>query len=412
MDKNEQLFANTVKQIKKTKGAATSVNPSVPTISVIISARNEFPNIVHTVHSLINALDADGYGYDKKSETVDFEIIIVDNGSEDQTSTFWEWAKDNESITGVVKSPRGLVFNNVVRIMYDPVMGNVSARNQGAMYARGKYLFFCDAHMSITPGVFSKMVKAIDESGGIAHPVVEWMGGYPPKGGYQYSIKIGEKFWGTWNRLAVSMTDWFYIPGSGHCFFGVNREQFYKFRGYNNYFRVYGGGELYLDLKWWLFGSCSVSVPDAVVYHLSAGRGYNYHSDDLVHNLMLSSYTIAGEKYAERVLLTYLNKNQKTYEKFYGYFEQAMVEGKEDREFIEKNQVTTFDDMIFGNGLCDGSCQRKAGKHYLCIWDLKNQERFNKHLSGIMVFDDWLGGELTEEAKKFISNSKYQHISL
>jgi glycosyltransferase involved in cell wall biosynthesis len=389
------------------KGATLSITPSKPAISIIISARNEFPNIVHTVHSLINALEFDGYGYDPKTGTVDFEIIIVDNGSADQTSMFWGWAKSNETDTKLQKSPRGLAYNNVVKVMYDPVMGNVSARNQGALYARGDYLFFCDAHMSITMGVFGKMIKACNESGGLVHPVVEWMGAYPPKGGFQYSIKVGEKFWGTWNRLAVSTKEWFYIPGSGHCFFCVKRDQFFKFGGYNNYFRVYGGGELYLDLKWWMLGSCSVVVPDAFTYHLSAGRGYNYFGDDLVHNLMLSCYVIAGKKYAERVLLTYINKKDVSHEKYYSLFEQATVEGKDDRDFIENAQVRDFESLIAGNGACDGHCNPRAGAHNMCAWDVKNEERFGKHLSGIMILDDWLGRLETQEAKDFVESRPY-----
>ena len=43
-------------------------------VSVVISARNEFPNIVHTVHSIINDLET-------FLDHDEFEIIIVDNGS-------------------------------------------------------------------------------------------------------------------------------------------------------------------------------------------------------------------------------------------------------------------------------------------------------------------------------------------
>jgi glycosyltransferase involved in cell wall biosynthesis len=397
--------------VKGMKGATLSITPSLPTISIVISARNEFPNIAHTVHSIIIALEADGYGYNPEDRTVDFEIIIVDNGSVDQTSTFWTWAKSNETITKLAKSPRGLAYNNVVRIVYDPIMGNVSARNYGTTFSRGKYLFFCDAHMSIPPGTFKKMIQAIDESGGIVHAVVEWFGAYPPKGGFQYSVKVGEKFWGTWNRLAVSTKEWFYIAGSGHCFFGVLKEQFLKFGGYNNYFRVYGGGELYLDIKWWLFGSCSVVVPTVVVYHLSAGRGYGYFSEDLIHNLMLSAYVIAGDKYSERVLLTYLNKSDVNHQFFYDLYNQALFEGKQDREFIASNSVKTFDDLIFNNGECDGHCLPRAGKHSLTAWDIANEKKFGKHLSGLIVLDNWLGRLETDEAKKFVANSKYTYIA-
>src|SRR3990167_8912427 len=44
-------------------------------LTVIIPARNEFPNIVHTVHSILNCWEADGFTHDQ------IEIIIVNNCS-------------------------------------------------------------------------------------------------------------------------------------------------------------------------------------------------------------------------------------------------------------------------------------------------------------------------------------------
>lgn len=359
-------------------------------ISVIISARNEFPNIAHTIHSIINDMEVCGYGYEKGGYPK-FEIIIVDNCSDDRTSEFFTYSKDSVSPSGMVYSPRGMVTNGYLRIIYDPIAGNVSSRNFGAKIARGKYIFFVDAHVSVRPGTFREMVKAIDVTGGIVHPVIEWMGAYPPKGGYQYTLKLGEKFWGTWNRLAVSTTEPFYIPMSGHCFIGMLREQFLDFGGYNNYFRVYGGGETYLDLKWWMFGSSSVCVPTAMVYHLSAGRGYSYKMDDLVHNMALSAYLIGGMKWWERILITYLNKPHSNKEVVYRLCNEAIEEGKPDYDFIVSRTKMAFKDVI-------GTLP----------WDKKNDEKFGHHISGIVVFEDWLDRLTEPEAIQRFKESKYQ----
>jgi glycosyltransferase involved in cell wall biosynthesis len=77
-------------------------------ISVVISARNESPQIVWTIYSIIQDLETTG----KK-----WEIILVDNGSNDDTSDYLR--------------TRGMVGSGKVRILFDPVMGNVSARNKG-----------------------------------------------------------------------------------------------------------------------------------------------------------------------------------------------------------------------------------------------------------------------------------------
>jgi hypothetical protein len=126
---------------------------------------------------------------------------------------------------------------------------------------------------------------------------------------------------------------------------------------------------------------------------------------------MLSSYAIAGEQYSERVLLTYLNKVGVDYNKFYYLYEQALHEGKPDREFIRANSVQTFDDLIFHNGDCDGHCLPRAGAHKLTAWDIANEKKFGKHLSGLIVLNNWLGRLETDEAKNFIANSKFKHVA-
>jgi glycosyltransferase involved in cell wall biosynthesis len=361
-----------------------------PLISIVISARNEFPNIVHTIHSIINDLESSGYGV-KGNERGNFEILLVDNGSEDRTSEFFTYAKSNDNASHLISSPRGMITNHYLKIVFDPTMGNVSARNTGAKFARGKYLFFCDGHLAIRNGAFAAMIKAIDETGGLVHPVIEWMGAYPPKGGWQYSLKLGEKFWGTWNRLAVDLNEPFYIPMSGHCCLGMLRKQFEDFHGYNDYFRVYGGGETYLDLKWWMFGSTSVTVPKALVYHLSAGRGYSYKMDDLVHNMALSAYLIGGMKWWERILITYINKPHTTKSVVHDLCNQAIEEAREDREFIEANTKVQFEEVLKE-----------------LPWDKMNDKKFGHHSSGIIIFEDWLTRLTDPEALEIYKTSKYQ----
>src|SRR3990167_915713 len=205
-------------------------------VSVILSSRDEFPIIVGTVHAIVNDLET----FLKPN---DFEIVIVDNGSVNPDS-------------GSFLAEGGMFHPRTVRILHDPIMGNVSARNKGVAIARGEYIFFSDAHMSYRIGSFKAMVDALEKYGGIVHPSVQWMGGYEPSGrNYQYSIKLGEKIWGTWNnRIVGNGHDPFYITICGHCCLGVKREEFIRLHGYHPFFRVYGGGEVYLDMKWWMLG--------------------------------------------------------------------------------------------------------------------------------------------------------------
>lgn len=330
-------------------------------ISVVISARNEFPGIVYTVHSIFNDLET---FLDPK----DFEVIIVSNCSDDTD-------RIRTAISGTTDFliARGAYGSRNIKILYDPIAGNVTARNKGAEIARGEYLFFSDAHMSYGFGTFKRLMQTIDESGGIVHPAVAWMGSYPPQKGMQYSWKLGEEFKGTWNNLVVGKgDDWFYVPAMGHCCLGMKREQFFKFKGYPEYLRCYGGGEVFLDSKWWMLGSCSVTEPRVNVYHLSAGRGYSYIHDDYIHNVFLSSLALGADMWAERTYLNNLRKARpEVLEKLWG---QAEMECIPQREFIEQNKVMTFNEMIATQP-----------------WDKKNMEKFGIKNSGLLVYHPtWL----------------------
>jgi hypothetical protein len=172
---------------------------------------------------------------------------------------------------------------------------------------------------------------------------------------------------------------------------GMLREQFLEYHGYNDYFRVYGGGETYLDLKWWMFGSSSVCVPTAMVYHLSAGRGYSYRVDDLIHNMALSAYLIGGMKWWERILITYLNKPHANKEIVHRLCNEALEEAKPDREFILEKKKIDFKEVLA-----------------TIPWDKKNDEKFGSHLSGMIVFEDWLDRLTDPEALEYYKNSKFQ----
>jgi len=340
-------------------------------VSVVISARDEFPNIVHTIHSIVNDLET----FLKPDQ---FEIIIVDNGSKDKDT--WRFVME-----------RGMFFHRTVRVLHDPIMGNVSARNKGALIARGKYLFFSDAHMSYRIGSFKAMVDEIERTKGIVHPAVQWMAGYEPSDpSYQYTIKLGEKIWGTWNRSAVSVTKPFYIPVCGHCCLGMLREQFLENGGYNPYFRCYGGGELYLDLKWWMLGLSVSSVPLAIGYHLSAGRGYSFVQNDLIHNMMLMAYALGADAFAERVFIRYLGKVGVDKLNLLKMRSDAFEEAQDDRSVLLP-RTKTFLDVIINRP-----------------WDELNLKEHGAKASLIGVYDKTWTSELTGEAKEIFESSQLQ----
>lgn len=332
-------------------------------LSIIIPARNEFPNIVHTFHSITHCLEAEGFSYK------DFEIIIVDNCSDDDVYP----QRGTKGTTSHLVA-RGAYFNRVLRVIYYPIAGNHAARNIGVNIARGKYVYFSDAHMAYKPGFFTLMMKAVDESGGLVHGALQFMGAYPPTdqgAGFGYSLKLGEEIKGTWNNYKIG-DKWFAVPAQGHWGVMANKEQFVQFGGYPKHHRTYGGGEFYTDIKWWMLGSCVVTEPNAVGYHLASGRGYSYNHDDYVHNVFNIAYALGMDDWLERTYLNYLRKSRKD------VLDRMMVEAKQemqkDREWIEKHRKKTFNELL---------AERP--------WDKINKERFNYAHSGLTIFHDtWL----------------------
>lgn len=658
-------------------------------LSIVIPARNEFPQICFTIYSIVNDLET-------FLKPGDWEIIIVNNCSTDE-----EFPRRALGGTTDYLMSRGMYWNGLLRVMYDPQAGNHSARNRGAEVAKGDYVFFSDAHMSYNVGFFKEMLRACEESGGIAHGTINWMGAYPPTHvGYGYTLKLGEEIKGcvdektelltsdgwkkwnevdlntkfitvntktknieiqkpydllirehnssmvnisgrsynalltnyhrtiysvrgnndwkikeakdinkkdrlplgtngiqkghsqisddlveligwiiaegsfdkdtiiitqyteknrkkiqkllnnldisycikdkkkrdfkihqndtkkikkllpkkeltfdfllklsraqldklynvlisadgtktetnesfiqvnkttidafqflcvligraskhyiktpeyfkgnhygkkdinivsvkknkysnpskialvdysgkvwcpslkngtviarrnghvyptgnTWNNYCVSNEEWFYIPAQGHCSVMVNRQQFLDFGGYPEYHRTYGGGEFYLNMKWWMFGKPSVVVPKAFGYHGAWGRGYSYDHNDYIHNVLYIGKCLGMDDWTERAYINWCRKHSK------GAMEKIMYDAdreanRGERQFIEKRRKKTFNQLIVERP-----------------WDKLNDERFGRHNSGLVVYHDSIIPlfEESENSREAYKNAKYK----
>lgn len=351
-------------------------------LSVVIPARNEFPNIVHTIYSILHAWEAEGFDKDE------LEIIIVDNCSNDDVYPHRGTAGTTSYLEG-----RGIYYNARLKILRDPIAGNHSARNKGAAIARGKYLFFSDAHMAYRPGFFREMIRTTEESGGLVHGAIAWMGAYPPVVGgvgFSYTIKLGEEWKGTWAPYYLA-DDWWYIPSQGHCSVMVEKNQFFKFGGYPKVHRTYGGGEFYIDMKWWMMGSTVAVNPNAIGYHLSSGRGYSYNHRDYIENVLGVTYVLGCEDWRERLYINCLRKTRK--EELDEQMVRNELEYAKEREFVQKHIKKTFNQTIVERP-----------------WDKMNQERHGKSNGAMTIFHyTWL--ELLKDspvALEAYRNSKYQ----
>lgn len=354
-----------------------------PLVSVIIPARNEFPQIVFTIQSILNDLES----FLKPSE---YEIIICANACDD----WWKSDKSKRAVLGTTEymSTMGGYSRRTIRYLIDPIAANHTTRNRGVEMARGKYVFLSDAHMSYKPGYFKRMMQTIDETGGLVHSAIGWLGAFPvnKSNGIAYTIKLGEEIKGTWNNYLLVENDWFYIPAQGHCCLGFLREQFLKFKGYPEYHRCYGGGEFYLDMKWWMFGSNVVVEPRAIGYHLRSVRGYSYNYDDYMHNVMAIGLALGMDDWAERA---YINWNKRGRpEVMQRLWAEAKREVVQDKEFIAKHRTKTFNEMIVEKP-----------------WSKMNMEKHGKSHNTLMVYQNtWYNGIKDTPAQKLYDESETQ----
>jgi len=351
-------------------------------LSVIIPCRSEFPNVCHTIYSILHCWEADGF------DPKEIELIIVDNCSDDD-----KYPQRGTAGTTSYLEGRSIYWNAVLRIVRFPIAGNHAARNKGAEIARGKYLFFSDAHMAYKPGFFKEILKTVDESGGLVHGAIAWMGAYPPTEGgigYAYSIKLGEEWKGTWNNYKLA-EDWWYIPAQGHCSVAVRKDQFLSFGGYPKIHRTYGGGEFYLDMKWWMFGSTVAISPKSIGYHLASGRGYSYNHDDYIENVLGVTYALGCDDWRERTYLNWLRKSKKE------VLDTIMARGEKeyapDRAFVEKHKKKTFNQLLVERP-----------------WDKMNMDKYGKCNGALTVFQNtWLSlKDQSPQTKEAYENSKYQ----
>lgn len=103
----------------------------MPYLSVVIPLYNKEKEIKHTIDSVLS------------QEFVDFELIVVNDGSTDNSLRVVESIKDER-----------------IKIVSQANAGVSAARNRGMAEAKGEYVFLLDADDSLLPGAFDVLKRA------------------------------------------------------------------------------------------------------------------------------------------------------------------------------------------------------------------------------------------------------------
>lgn len=205
----------------------------LPSVSIIIPAWNEEKSIEKTLKSVID------FDYPKDR----FEIIVVDDGSEDET---YKLAKKYE--------------NKGIEVFTKKNGGKGSALNLGISKAKGEIIFTMDADTIVNPDCVKKMVQPF------TNPRV--MGVTPAMLVYRHKnilerIQQMEYFMGVFLRKAFATLNAVYItPGAFSCY---RKEFFDKHGGYdeNNVTE-----DIEISLRMQYNGYFIDNCPDAAVHTL------------------------------------------------------------------------------------------------------------------------------------------------
>ena len=211
-----------------------------PVVSIITLTFNKVEFTYQYLESIIAHTD------------IPYELIIVDNGSHDETTSLLDRIEN----VSVIKNNENLGF--------------IKGCNQGASKAKGKYLLFLNNDIIVTPGWLSKLVKTIEnypKCGAVGCKLI-W-----PNGKLQ---EAGSIIWSDGSALGYGREgdpmhpEYSYLREvdycSGACLL-VRKDLFQQLGGFDERYSpaYYEDSDLCLGI--WGLGYKVVFQPDVVVFH-------------------------------------------------------------------------------------------------------------------------------------------------
>lgn len=226
-------------------------------VSVVIPSRNEGPNLPYTVHWVL-----------ENSGHPDFEVVVVDDGSTDDS---------------VEQVSRLFGSTELVRVVEGERRGPGRARNLGAREADGEIVVFLDGHCYAPPGWLPAMVSPLADSevGLVGCAFTDLRPGNP-------GVGVGC----TWTHPSLGLvwlerkTDDVYpvplLPGGCQA---MRKADFESFGQYDPGMSHIGSEGEEQSLRCWLMGHSVVVQPRVLVHHLFRERPpYAVQPGELIYN--------------------------------------------------------------------------------------------------------------------------------
>ncbi len=209
-------------------------------VSIIIPCKNEVNNIRWTIDSILES-----------KNHLKCEIIVVDDASTDGSADFLKTYISEDKYRDVIL----IKTNNI---------GAAAARNAGAKAAKGKYLFFFDAHVKVPDMWADDLINTLEKAkASLVAPCISDISNISSAG---YGQTWNDEFKITWFSKKPNKGD--EIPLAGGAALGITREAFDRIGGFDHLFQVWGKEDEEICLKAWLYGYRIVINPDVIVQHL------------------------------------------------------------------------------------------------------------------------------------------------
>jgi glycosyltransferase involved in cell wall biosynthesis len=252
----------------------------VPTFSIIIPAYNS----ELTLQSAVKSVQAQTYS--------DYEVIIVDDGSSDGTSTVID----------------ALVLDSRIRAVFQTNAGVSAARNAGANFANGEWLIFLDSDDLLAERALELFFQFSTTS-----KTSILRGGFIRKVGSAQNVEIPE------GRNYVAP-----LAGS----FAINRIVFTEIGGYDERLRFSENSELFYRIA--LAGHKEIFIDDVIFTYNESHSGGSKNLDNSTEalELILSKHTNSLSRNTKFLYNRILGVNycrRRDFKKSRGYFWKAFL---------------------------------------------------------------------------------------
>lgn len=282
----------------------------MPGISIVIACRDEADTLWFTLQSL--QMHTRGALVERDG----MEIVVADN--DPGAKTCGRTVRQVCAAFANARFPVRYIAAGEVKSVFFP-------RNQAAAAAQGEHLIFLDAHVLLTPTTIEALHRlflsrsdlrthALLPDLYLAHIPIAFDD--PNLFCGPYKLRLPSDFWGEWTPMSElpppmskpPNTDTglkvatYPIAASGLWCYSTPKAAWEAVRGYNACFMGYHGGEVYLELKYWLLGGHVVLVQaqeneqeTVSGVHWSAPRRYRVEWEESIHDFLLAVSVVAPD---------------------------------------------------------------------------------------------------------------------